>query len=205
MHRAVFCHTPGSGALCDAEASESDSPATLALMILLFTGLTALSARLCLHLPWTPVPLTGQTFAVLLSGALLGRWGSVSQSLYLGLGLAGIPWFASLSTSALTGPTLGYLAGFIAAPWAMDRCFRAFPGARSFQGTVIIMMTVNMAVIHGAGTLWLHLWRLALALPSASGLDLFSMGSLYFIPGDIIKALVAAACAAASTNTTSRS
>ena len=52
------------------------------------------------------VPITGQTFAILLAGVVLGRWGGISQCIYVGLGVMGVPWFASV-----TGSTIGYLIG----------------------------------------------------------------------------------------------
>ena len=56
--------------------------------------LTGLLAQVRASLPWTPVPITGQTLAVLLAGVMLGRWwGGISQTIYLGLGIAGVPWF----------------------------------------------------------------------------------------------------------------
>jgi len=79
---------------------------------------TGLLAQIKISLPWTPVPITGQTFAVLLTGVLLGRWwGGISQVIYVVMGVVGIPWFAGLSGgySALIGPSGGYIIGFILA------------------------------------------------------------------------------------------
>ncbi|MFN3337582.1 MAG: biotin transporter BioY, partial [Thermomicrobium sp.] len=79
---------------------------------------TALAARVSIPLPFTPVPITGQTFAVLLVGAVLGsRRGAASMALYVVQGLAGLPVFAGgkAGLAVLLGPTGGYLVGFIAA------------------------------------------------------------------------------------------
>jgi biotin transport system substrate-specific component len=60
-----------------------------------FACLTGLLAQVRFYLPWTPVPITGQTFAVMLAAILLGRyWGGISQGMYVGIGAAGAPWFA---------------------------------------------------------------------------------------------------------------
>ncbi|MFA4991708.1 MAG: biotin transporter BioY, partial [Candidatus Omnitrophota bacterium] len=79
-------------------------------------GLTGILAQLRIMLPWTPVPITGQTLAVLLAGVLLGRsWGGISQVIYVVLGVAGIPWFNGFAGGygVLLTPSGGYLLGFI--------------------------------------------------------------------------------------------
>jgi hypothetical protein len=83
-----------------------------------FAVLTAVAAQWWIVLPFTPVPITGQTFAVLLSGAALGwRAGAASQTLYLVMGFAGLPVFTEGASGAdkLLGATGGYLVGFVVA------------------------------------------------------------------------------------------
>ena len=90
-----------------------------------FACLIGLCAQLRFYLPNNPaVPITGQTFAVLLAGVILGRWGVVSLGIYTGIGAAGIPWFApkvgmpifsSGGIGVLTGATGGYIIGFMIA------------------------------------------------------------------------------------------
>ncbi|MCD6218751.1 biotin transporter BioY [Candidatus Calescamantes bacterium] len=84
-----------------------------------FSFLTALGARIKIPLPFTPVPITLQVFFVLFSGAILGKeGGALSQLLYLALGSMGLPFFASGSGALyLSGPTGGYLAGFVVASY----------------------------------------------------------------------------------------
>ena len=73
----------------------------LALAMAFFTGLMA---QIRIYLPFSPVPITGQVFAVLLSGVVCGgAFGSLSQIMYIGLGFAGLGWFAAFS------PSSGYL------------------------------------------------------------------------------------------------
>src|SRR5438874_10199291 len=85
------------------------------LLIVGATIVTALAAQVEIRLPWTPVPITGQTFAVLLSGAVLGaRRAFLAQVLYLAEGASGLPFFSggAAGLAKLMGPTGGYLAGF---------------------------------------------------------------------------------------------
>ena len=87
--------------------------ATLGLMVG-FALLTAAAAQITIPIPGSPVPITGQTFAVLLSGAALGSWaGAGSQAIYWGLGAMGLPFYSSASGGweAATGATAGYLVG----------------------------------------------------------------------------------------------
>jgi biotin transport system substrate-specific component len=89
-----------------------------AVLVLGAAALTALAAQVVITLPFTPVPITGQTFAVLATASLLGRLRAVvAQLLYLGAGAAGLHVFAggSYGLAAITGATGGYLVGFVAA------------------------------------------------------------------------------------------
>jgi len=89
--------------------------ATDAIWVVAFSLVTAVLAQITFHLPHTPVPITGQTFGVLLSGAVLGwRRGFLSQVVYLAEGAAGLPVFADGTASVLhlVGPSGGYLLCF---------------------------------------------------------------------------------------------
>src|SRR4030042_122397 len=80
--------------------------------------LTGLTAQVRFYLPFTPVPLTGQVFAVLLSAVLLGKWyGGLSQGFYAGIGACGVPWFAGWAGGVrfLSCGHGGYIIGFILA------------------------------------------------------------------------------------------
>ena len=82
---------------------------------LLFAVLMALAAQVRLYLPFTPVPFTGQVLVVLLVGFVLGRFGTLSVGMYLGLG-ASFGWFSGqIGLAALSGVTAGYLLGFVIA------------------------------------------------------------------------------------------
>ena len=86
------------------------------MLSFLFACFTGIAAQLRIYLPFTPVPITAQVFAVLLSGVVLGsRYGMTSQAIYVGLGCLGLPWFANLrgGIEVLTGVTGGYLIGLV--------------------------------------------------------------------------------------------
>jgi biotin transport system substrate-specific component len=149
------------------------------------TAVTAVAAQLEIRLPWTPVPITGQTFAVLLSGAVLGaRRGFLAQALYLACGALGMPVFSGGGAGAqhLVGPTGGYLMAF---PFAA--ALTGFLAARGWDRRFLTMfaaMLLGSAVIFGCGLAWLSRFLPAPALV-ASGLA-------PFIPGDMVKTTLAA-------------
>lgn len=152
------------------------------LLILSFSVVTALSAQIAFYIG--PVPITGQTFAVLLAGALLGsRRGALSQLTYLGMGAMGAPIFAGWhgGIGVLMGPTGGYLIGFVAAAFVVG--FLAERGwDRRFWSMALAMLIGNI-VIYAFGLPWL-----ANFVPSGSVL---TAGLYPFIPGDLTKLVLA--------------
>ena len=130
---------------------------TDAMWVVAFSLVTALCAQWSIPLPFTRVPLTGQTFGVLLSGALLGwRRGFLSQLLYLAEGAAGLPVFAGATGTALTlaGPTGGYLWSFplaaALAGWLVEH------GAGRSRGRLAAALVAADSLILIAGSTWLH-------------------------------------------------
>ncbi len=160
-------------------------------MALLMAGLTGLMAQVRIPLPFTPIPLTGQTFAVLLSGVLLGRkWGGISLAIYAILGIAGIPWFNGAS-SGITG-TAGYLAGFVIASLFLGYFVDKHSKTRGFSAMFGLMLFASLVLIYVPGLLWLGFW-LQTVEGNATGIaSLLSIGALPFISGDILKAVLAA-------------
>ncbi len=153
-----------------------------------FAVLTAISAQMYIPLPFTPVPVTGQVFAVLLAGILLGRRaGALSQLLYLAIGSAGINYWFYGSGIGFLRPTTGYIAGFILAAYLIGFLTEK---NRSRAGMLSAMLC-GITVILSAGTLWLALF---LRIPLYKA---FLMGFLPFLPFDIVKAYFAG-CIAAS-------
>ena len=146
--------------------------------------LIALSARLQLILPFSPVPITGQTFAILLLGALYGsKRGLATVLTYFALGVMGLPVFAggAFGVARLIGPTAGYLAGFLAAAFVV--------GLLSERGwdrkpwTTASSMIIANVIIYMIGVLWLSRfvgWQRVL-----------STGFLPFLAGDALKIALA--------------
>jgi biotin transport system substrate-specific component len=153
-----------------------------------FALLTALAARIVIPLWFTPVPITGQTFAVLLAGAVLGsQAGAASQLLYVGMGAVGLPVYAGGAGgwSYVTGPTFGYLVGFVAAAWLVGYLAERRHD-RNVLTSVSAFVTGN-AVIYALGVGWLMVslsWSLDEALLK---------GMVPFIVGDLLKILLASA------------
>jgi biotin transport system substrate-specific component len=166
-----------------------------------FACLTALLAQVRFYLPGSPVPLTGQTFAVLISAVVLGKWwGGISQSMYLGIGLAGVPWFAGMNGgfAYLAGPTGGYLIGFVLAAFLLGHCIDTYVRSRKYWTMFILMLCVNFGIVFGFGLLQLYGW-LSLSGASVDLWGLLLMGLIPFIIGDTIKIAVAAGIASSIT------
>ena len=176
---------------------ELSIPKKLALALGM-AALTGLVAQVRIPLPWTVVPITGQTFAVLLAGVLLGRrWGGISLGIYAGLGAVGLPWFAGWSGGfgVLTGATGGYIIGFILAALFLGHFTDKYIRSRSFFSMFGLMLFANFTLIYIPGLLWLGLWLNMIAGTPATFITLLGMGAFPFIVGDIIKAAAAAAVA----------
>ena len=142
-----------------------------------------------IYLPFSPVPITGQVFAALLSGVICGGiFGSISQIIYIGLGIAGFNWFAAFSPSAghlFTSPTGGYLIGFVIAPLVIGRYTDRYISARKFFSQIKLMM-LGVGIIYIPGAIVLRLvMRLTLW-------QMLLQGVIPFILVDLIKAFLAA-------------
>ena len=157
-------------------------------------GLTGLLAQVRFPLPWSPVPITGQTFAVLLAGVLLGRWwGGASMAIYAGLGAVGLPWFTGWSSGL--GATGGYIIGFVLAALFLGHFTDRYIRSRSFSSMLGLMLLANFVLIYVPGLIWLGLWLNVVAGTPATFVVLLGMGAVPFIAGDITKAVLAAALA----------
>lgn len=147
-------------------------------------GFVGLLAQLSVHLPFTPVPVTGQTLGVLLAGTSLGwKRAGAALALYTVAGVAGVPWFADHS-SGYAGASFGYIVGFF---FAAILCgYLAGRGADRSVVKALPAMLAAEVVIYAIGLAWL---ALDLNLSAASTLK---EGLLPFIAGDVIKAAIAA-------------
>ncbi len=165
-------------------------------LALAMAGTTGLAAQVQIPLPWTPVPITGQTLAVLLSGVLLGRWwGGLSQAMYVAMGVAGVPWFAGWTGGhgALIGPTGGYLLGFVLAALFLGHFTDLYVRARGFVSSLALLLFANFFLIHLPGLVQLRLWLELVGGAAPSLGDLLWMGTLPFVAGDLAKIAAAAA------------
>lgn len=152
--------------------------------------LTALAAQLAINLPWTPVPITGQTFAVLLVGGALGwKRGAASMALYVALGAVGLPFYAESADGSrggwevATGSTAGYLVGFVLSAavvgWLAER------GQDRRFDTSVSAMLAGTAITYVCGVAWLahHL-----GVDSSTAME---YGLTPFVIGDALKLLLA--------------
>lgn len=161
---------------------------TDALLVLAGTALVAAAAQISVKLPFTPVPITGQTFAVVLVGASLGSLLAVaSLGVYIFVGALGAPVYADQTHGwdVLTGPTGGYIIGFVLAA-ALTGFLARERWDRRFSSAVAAMLSGNV-VIYLFGLPWL-------AAKLDTGLeDTLEAGLYPFVVGDLIKLYLAGA------------
>lgn len=167
--------------------------ATDVLLVLGGALFVALFAQISIPLPFTPVPITGQTFAVVLVGASLGTiHGTLSMLSYLLMGIAGLPVYADQSSGweIVRGATGGYLIGFVLAALVVG--FLAEKRwDQKFSSSVSAMLTGNV-IIFFAGLVWLSYWLGDNGLPSGLS-DTLEAGLYPFVPGEILKLYLAGA------------
>jgi len=150
-----------------------------AMLVTGFVIMTALGAYIRIPLAFTPVPITLQTFFVILSGAILGRrLGLFAQASYVMLGVLGLPIFQGYNAGVfyLAGPTGGYLLGFIAAAYVTGFLARK---------NVVLAMSAGLFTIYALGVLWL-------AVGFGTGFkSAVLLGFVPFIPGAFLKLVMA--------------
>ncbi|HMK54455.1 MAG TPA: biotin transporter BioY [Methanobacteriaceae archaeon] len=152
--------------------------------------ITGIMAQIIIPLPWTPVPVTAQTFAVLMAGVLLGRkWGGISQIMYIAVGILGVNWFAGLTGGygVLLGATGGYLIGFVLAAFFLGYFADRYVEARNFRPMLGLMIFANFVLIYIPGLIGLSLWIYLVKGSYPTLLTLLSMGLLPFLIGDLLK------------------
>ncbi|MFJ8742268.1 biotin transporter BioY [Embleya sp. NPDC127516] len=149
------------------------------------SAFVGLAAQISVPVPGSPVPVTAQTFAVLLAGSALGAWrGLAAMVLYLGLGAAGMPWFAE-GTSGTGFPTLGYVFGMVLAAAAAG--FLAQRGTDRSPLRTVGTMVLGNAVIYAAGLTYLA-HDLGISMSKA-----YEIGMQNYLFGDAVKILLATA------------
>jgi biotin transport system substrate-specific component len=162
-------------------------------------ALTALCAQISFYLPGLSVPVTAQTFAVLLSGAALGaNRGAAAMLLYIAAGMIGLPVYAhgAHGVEIITGATGGYLIGFLVAGWVVGRLSEA--RLDRTPRTALPLFIVGSAIVYAIGVPWL-----AVSADMSLG-KAIADGFVPFIPGDVVKAVAAGALLPAAWKLTGR-
>lgn len=188
---------PSAATLVDAlwpRATTAQGLVRAVILVVGFSALMAVSARVAIPLPFTPVPFTLQPLGLLLTGALLGsRLGALALLAYLAEGLAGLPVFSAgrsawtpvppVGLPLILGPTAGYLFIYpvvaFAVGWLVEH------GWGQQVARTLVAMAIGMALVYVGGALWLARFvgvELALA-----------QGVLPFVLWDAIKVGIAAA------------
>lgn len=156
-----------------------------AIQILCASILLALTSQIAIPLPFTPVPITLQTFAVFMIAMTLGsKKGTAAVLTYLAQGAMGLPVFAGGMANSMwfLGPRAGYLIGFVAAAWIIGRLVEA-KRERSLFETLLILALGEVAILV-PGALWLSFY--------VGAQNAISLGVVPFVAGDFIKMVSAA-------------
>lgn len=172
------------------ERFNESSTITKIVFSFLMACITGLMAQIVIPLPWTPVPITAQTFAVLCSGLFLGKkYGCLSQIMYIVLGIAFVPWFSGMTggLDIVLGSTCGYFAGFLIASYFIGYITEKYANARNFTRMFAVIGVANFALIYIPGLLGLALWFYLTQGVALGVVDLLLMGLVPFIFGDLIK------------------
>lgn len=167
---------------------------TMILLSFLMASFTGLMAQVTLAVPWSPVLITFQTFAVLIAGVFLGsKYGGLSMILYALLGILGMPWFTNMNYGLdfMLASSGGYIIGFIFAATFIGYVFDNRVNARKPLQTVILMSAANFVCIYIPGLLGLYNAMLIKTGSALSMPELLMMGAVPFIVGDIIKIAIA--------------
>jgi biotin transport system substrate-specific component len=153
------------------------------LLVLGAAGFVGLSAQFSVPVPGSPVPVTGQTFAVLLAGAALGwQRGALALLLYAVAGSAGVPWFSD-GGSGFGGPTFGYIFGFILAAGVVG--WMASRGGDRTVARTLVSMTVGTVIVFACGLPYL------MASADLGFVDGWNAGVGPFLVGAVVKILLA--------------
>lgn len=156
-----------------------------AVLVVGGSAFIALCGQLSVRLPFSPVPITGQTLSVLLVGAVLGsRRGVLSAITYLIQGIVGLPVFAGGTSGIahLLGPTGGYLVGFVAAAYLTGKL--AQRGWDRRVATTFLAMLLGNLVLYVLGLSWLSIF--------VGARKVLQLGLYPHIPGDLAKLIIAA-------------
>lgn len=166
--------------ILDRPLTQTRSTGTMALGTVLFAVLTGVGALVSFPLAFSPVPVTLQTLAVVLAGAVLGPvWGPASQLLYIGAGISGLPVFAGgvAGPGVLAGPTGGYLVGFVVGAW--------IAGLTTRPGASVMRLFLGLLAAHAA--IFVCGLSQLMIFVGASPRSAVELGLLPFLPGLAVK------------------
>lgn len=150
-----------------------------------FAALTAVCSMISIPLPFSPVPINLATLSVFLAGGLLGaKGGAVSQGVYVLLGAIGLPVFHSFTggLSIITGPTGGYLVGYIVAAFLIGLLAKAKSPSALLLGLPFV---VGLLACYVLGTAWF------MFVTDTGFVSALLLCVVPFLPGDALKILVA--------------
>ncbi|MCK9445123.1 MAG: biotin transporter BioY [Tissierellaceae bacterium] len=156
----------------------------------LFAGLTAVGAFI--SIPLGEVPITLQTLFVLLSGLILGpKLGFLSQLVYLGLGLVGMPIFTGFTggPQAILKPSFGFILGFIVAAFIVGKISHS--GGKNKPTGIWVSTVVGSLIIYLLGLPYMYYILNTVMARGMSFYAVVKMGCLLFLPGDILKLIIA--------------
>jgi biotin transport system substrate-specific component len=184
MHLATITHV---GSVTYRWIEELTVPYKLSLAFG-FACLTGIMAQIRIPLPFTPVPLTGQVFAVLLSAVLLGGYyGGFSQIFYIVFGAIGVPWFSGGigGLAYVAGITGGYLIGFVPAALLVGWFTSRYISMRKFHSQLLLMM---------AGVVTIYIFGAAqiMIIMHTGIIDTVRLAVLPFIAVDLMKSAIVA-------------
>jgi biotin transport system substrate-specific component len=185
MDTHVKAHDLGADTLIGAALAPLDWTRSAGLVIV-FSLFIAAAAQFAIHIG--PIPITGQTFAVLLTGALLGsRLGAAVVIAYLVEGAIGLPFFAGggAGMARFFGPTGGYLIAFPAAAYVTG-AFAEFGWDKNYPQAVLAMAIGSIIVLLGG-------WAWYSVLMNTAPVAAFQIAVLPYLAGDVIKIALAAA------------
>lgn len=183
---ASLLYTPRRRTLADTLPGAATRDA---ILVVGFALLTAVAAQIRIPLGFSPVPITGQTFAVLLAGGTLGATrGASSQFLYVAMGAVGLPFYSNGEGgwSVLTGSTGGYLVAFIVAAGLVG--WLAEHGSDRKVPTAVLMFAVGTLVTYVLGALWLAQSADVPLYAANREPSAWEWGIRPFLIGDVIKA-----------------
>ena len=173
-----------------SHATQTRSTARHLVLVALFVALTAVGAKIEIPLPY--VPLTMQTFFVLLAGMLLGsRPGALSQAVYVALGLVGLPIFSrGGGFGYIFQPTFGYLIGFIPAAYIVGLLVERRPEA-TLPGFLLASLS-GLAIVYLFGLAYLWVCTNFFLGKELTVLQTVKVGLLLLLPGAALKVVLSA-------------